>query len=144
MSSVVVRSGPGLKQEIVTRGMTVVADEPRDVGGTDEGPTPYELLLGALGSCTAMTILLYARRKGWPIERVAVELEHDRVHAEDCLACDHKDVQLDRIRKRIVVDGPLHDDQRARLEEIARKCPVNRTLLGTIRMEEELVLGTYL
>jgi putative redox protein len=143
MSSVVVKSGPGLKQEIVARGMAFVADEPRDVGGTDEGPTPYELLLGALGACTSMTILLYARRKGWPVERVTVELEHDRVHAEDCLACEDKDAKLDRIRKRIVVDGPLHDDQRARLEEIARKCPVNRTLLGTIRIEDELILGAY-
>jgi putative redox protein len=143
MTSVVVRGGPDLKQEIVARGKAVVADEPTDVGGTDEGPTPYELLLGALGACTAMTIVLYAKRKQWAIERVTVELEHDRVHAEDCRACEDQDVRLDRIRKRIVVDGPLHEEQRARLEEISRKCPVQRTLLGTIRIEEELVLGAY-
>ena len=143
MSRVVVTGGPDLKQEIVARGKTVVADEPTDVGGTDEGQTPYELLLGALGACTAMTIVMYAKRKGWSIERVTVELEHDRVHAEDCAACEEQDVRLDRIRKRIVVDGPLHEDQRARLEEISRKCPVQRTLLGTLRIEDELVLGAY-
>jgi hypothetical protein len=87
MTSVVVKGGPDLRQEIVARGKTVVADEPADVGGGDAGPTPYELLLGALGACTAMTIILYAKRKRWEVERVTVELEHDRVHAEDCLAC---------------------------------------------------------
>ena len=143
MASVVVKGGPGLKQEIVARGKTLVADEPAEVGGTDEGPTPYELLLGALGACTAMTILLYAKRKGWAVERVTVELEHDRVHAEDCIACDGADAFLDRVRKRITVDGPLHEEQRARLEEISRKCPVQRTLVGTVRIEDELVLGAY-
>ncbi len=143
MTGVIVRGGPDLRQEIVARGKTVVADEPTDLGGTDEGPTPYELLLGALGACTAMTIVLYAKRKGWQVERVTVELEHDRVHAEDCAACEDQDVRLDRIRKRITVDGPLHEDQRARLEEISRKCPVQRTLLGTMRIEDELVLGAY-
>ena len=143
MTSVVVKGGPDLRQEIVARGKTVVADEPADVGGGDAGPTPYELLLGALGACTAMTIILYAKRKRWEVERVTVELEHDRVHAEDCLACEDQDVRLDRIRKRIVVDGPLHEEQRARLEEISRKCPVQRTLLGTTLIEDELVLGAY-
>lgn len=143
MTSVVVRGGPDLKQEIVARDKTVVADEPAEVGGTDEGPTPYELLLGALGACTAMTIVLYAKRKGWTIERVTVELEHDRVHAEDCAVCDDKDVSLDRVRKRITVEGPLHEEQRVRLEEISRKCPVQRTLVGSMRIEDELVLGAY-
>ncbi len=143
MTSVVVRGGPDLKQEIVARGKTVVADEPTSAGGTDEGPTPYELLLGALGACTAMTIVLYAKRKSWPVERVTVELEHDRVHAEDCFACEGRDVFLDRVRKRIIVDGPLHEEQRARLEEISRKCPVQRTLAGKVRVEDELVLGAY-
>ena len=143
MTSVVVRGGPDLKQEIIASGKTVIADEPKDVGGTDEGPSPYELLLGALGACTAMTIILYAKRKKWPVERVTVELEHDRVHAEDCAVCEDQDVFLDRVRKRIIVDGPLHEEQRARLEEISRKCPVQRTLVGSVRLEDELVLGAY-
>src|SRR5688572_5772998 len=136
MAAVVVRGGPGLRQEIEVRGKTVVVDEPADVGGTDEGPTPYELLLGALGSCTAMTVLMYARRKGWELTGVTVELENDRVHVRDCEACESSDTYLDRIQVRIAVDGPLHEEQRAKLEEIARRCPVNKTLAGNVRVEE--------
>lgn len=143
-SVVVVEGGPGLRQEIRVRGKIVVADEPVDVGGTDQGLTPYELLLGALGACTAMTIVLYAQRKGWDVTGVTVELEHDRVHAEDCRECESKDVYLDRIRKRITVDGPLHEEQRARLEEIARRCPVHKTLTSQVHIEDELRLATYL
>jgi putative redox protein len=143
MAAVVVRGGPGLRQEIEVRGKTVVVDEPADVGGTDEGPTPYELLLGALGSCTAMTVLMYARRKGWELTGVTVELENDRVHVRDCEACESSDAYLDRIQVRIAVDGPLHEEQRAKLEEIARRCPVNKTLAGNVRVEEELTLSAY-
>ena len=138
--SVVVESGAGLHQDVVVRGRVLVADEPRDVGGADDGPNPYELLLAALGSCTAMTILLYARRKQWPVEHVRVELDHSRVHVRDCEECETKDVRLDYFRKRITVRGPLGEEQRARLEEIARKCPVHRTLTGTIRIDDSLVV----
>src|SRR3954451_21317059 len=112
--SVVVESTDGLRQEITVNGKTVVADEPIEAGGTDQGPSPYELLLGALGSCTAMTILLYARRKRWPVEYVRVELDHSRVHIRDCEACDEHDVRLDYFRKRVTVRGPLSEEQRAR------------------------------
>jgi len=144
MSTVVVRGGPGLRQEIAVRGKRVVVDEPREVGGGDEGPTPYELLLGALGACTAMTLVIYARRKGWEIAGVVVELEHDRIHARDCESCESSDTTLDRIRARIVVDGPLHEEQRSRLEEIARRCPVRKSLSKDIIVEDELRLGAYL
>ncbi len=143
MTSVVVKGGSGLRQEIEVRGKRVVADEPKDVGGGDEGPTPYELLLGALGSCAAMTITLYARRKGWPIAGVTVELEHDRIHARDCADCEGQEGFLDRIRERITVDGPLHEEQRVRLEEIARRCPVRKSLSRDIKVEDELRLGAY-
>ncbi len=143
MTSVVVKGGPGLRQEIVVRDKRVVADEPTDVGGTDQGPTPYELLLGALGACTAMTIVLYARRKGWEVRGVTVELEHDRIHARDCEDCETSEGFLDRIRKRITVDGPLHEEQRARLEEISRRCPVQKTLANEVRIEDELHLAGY-
>lgn len=123
------------------RGKTIVADEPREVGGTDEGPNPYELLLGALGSCTAMTILMYARRKQWPVEHVRVELHHGRVHVQDCEDCETKDVKLDLFQKRVTVTGDLTEDQRARLEEISRRCPVHRTLTSTSRIENELVIA---
>ncbi len=126
------------------RGKRVVADEPREVGGGDEGPTPYELLLGALGACTAMTLMLYARRKGWEIAGVVVELEHDRIHARDCESCESPDATLDRIRARIAVDGPLHEEQRSRLEEIARRCPVRMSLSKDIKVEDELRLGAYM
>lgn len=138
--SVVVESGDGLRQEITVRGKVVIADEPVEAGGSDQGPNPYELLLGALGSCTAMTILIYARRKQWPVEHVRVELDHSRVHAKDCEDCETKDARLDYFRKRITVRGSLTEEQRARLEEISRRCPVHRTLTGTIRIDDELRL----
>ena len=138
--SVVVESGDGLRQEITVRGQVVIADEPVEAGGTDQGPNPYELLLGALGSCTAMTILMYARRKQWPVEHVRVELDHSRVHAKDCEDCETKDVRLDYFRKRITVRGSLTEEQRARLAEISQRCPVHRTLTGTIRIDDELRL----
>jgi putative redox protein len=140
--SVVVESGDGLRQEILVRGKRVVADEPVEVGGTDQGPNPYELLLGALGSCTSMTILLYARRKKWPVEHVRVELDHSRVHVRDCEECETQDMKLDYFRKRVTVRGPLSEEQRARLAEISQRCPVHRTLTGTIQIDEELRLET--
>jgi uncharacterized OsmC-like protein len=144
MASVLVRGGGGLRKEIVIGDRTLVADEPTEFGGTDEGPTPYELLLGALGACTAMTVTMYARRKGWPLTGVTVELENDRIHASDCETCETQEGYLDRIHVRIGVDGPLHEEQRARLEEIARKCPVHKTLTGELRVDEELSLAAYM
>jgi putative redox protein len=138
--SVVVESGDGLRQEITVRGKLVIADEPVEAGGTDQGPNPYELLLGALGACTAMTILMYARRKQWPVEHVRVELDHSQAHAKDCEDCETKDVRLDYFRKRVVVRGRLTEEQRVRLAEISQRCPVHRTLTGTIRIDDELRL----
>jgi uncharacterized OsmC-like protein len=138
--SVVVESTTGLRQEMTVRGKRVVVDEPKEAGGTDEGPSPYDLLLGALGSCTAMTIILYARRKKWPVEHVRVELDYSRAHVKDCEACEEQDVKLDYFRKRVTVRGPLNEEQRARLEEISRRCPVHRTLTGTIRIDDELTI----
>lgn len=135
---VVVESSDGLRQVITVGDKTVIADEPTELGGTDAGPNPYELLLGALGSCTAMTLLMYARRKKWPVEHVRVELDHSRVHARDCEECEDKTVMLDYFRKRIIVTGELTEEQRARLEEIAQRCPVHRTLTGVIRIEDQL------
>lgn len=136
--SVVVESTDGLRQEMTVRGKRVVVDEPKEAGGTDEGPDPYEMLLGSLGACTSMTIILYARRKRWPVEHVRVELDYSRVHVKDCEDCEEKDVKLDYFRKRVTVRGPLSEGQRTRLEEISRRCPVHRTLTGTIRIDDEL------
>jgi putative redox protein len=136
MVEVVVSSLDGLRQEIATAGATLAADEPREFGGAGSGPTPYELLLGALGACTSMTLLLYARRKGWPLEAVEVRLRHDRLHSRDCADCETKEGWLDAIEKEIVVAGDLAPEQVERLGEIAHKCPVNQTLLREVRITQ--------
>lgn len=92
------------------------------------GPDPYELLLAALAACTTMTLKLYARRKGWDLQRVEVDLSHDRVHAEDCKECEGEQGKIERIIMRLKIEGEVTDEQRARLREIAKKCPVHKTL----------------
>jgi putative redox protein len=130
MTEIIVRSGTGLRQTIEVREHTLVADEPVEAGGSNAGPTPYELLLGALGACTAITVRMYAARHEWPLESVSVHLAHERVHASDCENCDNPQALafLDRITKRVDLQGALTDDQRARLLDIAERCPVARTL----------------
>jgi uncharacterized OsmC-like protein/alpha-beta hydrolase superfamily lysophospholipase len=112
----------------------IVADEPVAVGGLDSGANPYDLLLAGLGACTAMTIRLYADRKNLPLERVSVALAHGKVHAADCASCETKEGMIDRIDRAITLEGPLDDGQRAKLREIADKCPVHRTLESEIEI----------
>jgi uncharacterized OsmC-like protein len=138
MTEVIVSSLGNLRQEIWAGGHTLTADEPRDGGGGDAGPSPYELLLGALGSCTSMTLLLYARRKDWPLEQVEVRLRHNRIHAQDCEQCETKEGYLDAIEKEIIVAGDLTPEQEERLSEIAHRCPVNQTLLREVRITQKL------
>lgn len=138
MIEVVVSSVGGLRQEIWASGHTLPADEPREVGGEDAGPSPYELLLGALGACTSMTLHMYARRKEWPLEHVEVRFRHDRIHAEDCAECETKEGRLDAIEKEIAVSGRLTPEQVERLGEIAHRCPVNQTLLREIRITQAI------
>jgi putative redox protein len=115
-------------QEIVVGPHQLTADEPKDMGGDDEGPTPYDLLLAALGSCTSITVTLYAQRKSWPLQGVTVRLRHSRIHATDCAECETKEGKIDRIELDIGFAGPLSSEQRSKLLEIAKKCPVHRTL----------------
>src|SRR6186713_2348563 len=130
---VVVRgAATGFAQELIAGSHQGVSDEPASVGGTDRGPTPYDLLLAGLGSCTSMTIAMYARRKQWPLERVTVRLRHSRVHAEDCAACEKRPAKLTLIERDIELEGSLDDEQRERLLEIANRCPVHRTLTSQI------------
>jgi putative redox protein len=117
---------------------TLVGDEPIAVGGNDLGPSPYELLLAALGECTVMTLRMYAQRKQWPLENTRVTLTHDKIHAADCQDCDTKEGKLDRIERVIELVGPLEDAQRARLMEIADMCPVHRSLHSEVRVVTRL------
>ncbi len=135
MAVVIVRSRGGsqvLRTEVRAGSHTFVADEPPGTAG----PSPYDLLVGALGSCTAMTVEIYALRMNWPLERVVVKLRHDRLHAKDSSSEDGG--FLDRIEREIALEGPLTQAQRERLLEVAEKCPVNRALCSSIAVETRL------
>lgn len=133
MSFVTVTSQTNLQNEVRYGDHTFTTDEPEEVGGDDAGPDPYTLLLGALGSCISMTTMLYARRKGWPLERVTVRLSQQRIHAKDCEECEGtSDGFVHRIEHAISFEGNLSHEQRARLQEISQKCPVHRTLTSEI------------
>lgn len=139
MVTVTVRSLDGLKNQIQAGAHTLIADEPTNAGGEDEGPDPYSLLLSALGACTSMTLHLYARQKAWPLEEVEVTLSHSKKYAQDCIDCETKTGKVDEIRRRIQLKGNLSEEQRQRLLEIAAKCPVHRTLMGEIKVRDTLI-----
>jgi putative redox protein len=120
------------QQEVIAGTHRFLADEPQAVGGFDSGPSPYDLLLAGLGTCTSMTLRLYAERKVLPLEQVTVRLKHSRIHAADCEQCETKEGMLDRIERKITLKGDLDAAERARLLEIADKCPVHRTLTSEV------------
>ncbi len=133
---VLVRTGDGFYTEVTAGKHTLVADEPASVGGTDKGPTPYDYLLGALGSCTAMTLRMYADRKEWPLDSVTVRLSHGKIYADDCANCETETGKIDRIEREIELEGALSDAQREKLLGIADKCPVHRTLTSETIVED--------
>ena len=138
MSDVTVTSLANLRNEVrYGADHVLVTDEPVVAGGEDAGPDPYTLLLAALGSCISMTTMLYARRKAWPVERVTVRLRQQRIHGRDCQECEQKtDAFVHRIERAVTLDGALTEEQRARLQEIAHKCPVHKTLTSEIIITE--------
>ena len=126
---------------IRVNGHTLVADEPQEMGGTDQGPTPYDLLLASLGACTAITLRMYADRKNWPLENMRISLNHTKMHAQDCEHCETKTGQIDHISRDIELAGPLNEEQRSRLLEIADHCPVHRTLQREIVVKTSMKVG---
>ncbi|MBX9637602.1 MAG: OsmC family protein, partial [Nitrosomonas sp.] len=126
-------------REILTPHHRLISDEPITLGGADLGFNPYELLLAALGSCTSMTLRMYANHKQIDLQDITVELHHSRVHAEDCTGCEKQKTQIDVITRTIQLRGNLSDQQRARLLEIANQCPVHKTLQNKIRIDTNLI-----
>ncbi len=137
MSDITVRSLHNFQNEIhFGDGHTFISDEPGSAGGDDAGPDPYTLLLGALGSCISLTTQMYARRKGWPLIGVTVRLRQRRQHATDCAECTQSEGFIHRIERSVTLDGDLTEEQRTRLQEIAHKCPVHKTLTSQIVITE--------
>ena len=129
----------GFAQKIEIGSHHLEADEPVSFGGTDRGASPYDLLLAALGSCTSMTIGLYARKRRWPLENITVSLRHSKIYAADCEDCETREGKVDRIWRDIHLTGALTDEQRAKLMEIANKCPVHQTLTSEINIKTRAI-----
>src|SRR5688572_11543594 len=136
---IVEESLEGRYQQSVRAGRhTLTADEPIASGGDDAGPGPYDFILIGLGACKSMTVRMYAELKKIPLQRVRVELSHQKVHAQDCADCDTKEGKIDEISCAITFEGELSADQRQRLLEIADRCPVHRTLTSEIKIRTQL------
>lgn len=128
------------KNDVLVGRHWLVADEPLEAGGGDAGPGPYDYLCAALGACTSITLRMYADRKGWPLERVTVQVRHRKGHAEDCEACEQgESARVDILLRDIQIAGALDAEQRSRLREIADKCPVHRTLHGPVVVRTRLI-----
>jgi uncharacterized OsmC-like protein len=135
---VVVTAGKGLQTDVRVRGHHFVADEPVTAGGTDTGPSPYDLLIASLAACTSVTARMYADRKGWPLDGIEVRAWHQRSNEADPALAGSRPRQIDTFDVEVRFDGDLEPEQRARLLEIAGRCPVKRTLLGQVRINTRL------
>jgi putative redox protein len=139
MKDVTVTSTQNLQNEVQYSddAALLIADEPAEVGGDGAGPDPYVLLVSALGVCTSMTLKLYARQKGWPLDRVTVHLRQERIHSTDSADCGTQpNCYIHKIQRNVVLEGNLTDEQRVRLKEIAARCPIHKTLTSKIAIED--------
>ena len=132
--------GEGAEVTLEARQFTWRSDEPVGAGGTDLGPTPYEILLGSLAACIAITLRLYSNHKGIVLPEVVVRLDFDRVHADDCLDCDERaDGWIERITSQVTIRGTFDDAQRKRLTQVAQRCPVHKTLANGVHLVDSVV-----
>lgn len=140
MEAIISESGKGRYTQEITIGTHILtADEPIESGGNDLGPSPYDFLLAALGSCTSMTLRMYSELKNIPLKKVIVTLQHEKIYAKDCADCENPNSRIDHINRQIELQGDLTEEQRKKLLEIANKCPVHRTLTSKILITTELV-----
>lgn len=139
MQPVIVRSANSFRNEIEAGPHRLIGDEPSSAGGTDSGPTPYDFLAAALGTCTSMTLHVVARKENIPLEGVEITVENDRMYAKDCADCLTSSGYLHRFTVAIKLIGNLTAEQRARMLDVARRCPVHKTLTSEIRIDEKLV-----
>ena len=138
--TVVSETGNGqFAQEIIIGNHKLTADEPIINGGKDTGPSPYDFLLAALGTCTSMTLRMYAKLKKIPLEKIIIRLTHEKIHADDCSECESNDSKIDHIERLIELEGTITEEQRTQLLAIANKCPVHRTLTSKINIKTKLV-----
>jgi putative redox protein len=139
MPAVTATIGSGTAVTIRARQFTWTGDEPPEAGGTDTGPTPYEILLGGLATCIAVTLRLYTNHKGIALDGVEVALDFDKIHADDCADCDERaDGWIERIESRVRIRGSFDDAQRKRLTQVAQRCPVHKTLTNGVKFADEI------
>jgi uncharacterized OsmC-like protein len=139
MQPVIVRAGNSLRNEIEAGPHRMIADEPANAGGTEAGPTPYDFLSAGLGACTSMTMRVVADRENIPLEGVEIKVENDRMYAKDCADCLTQNGYIHRFTVTIKLTGNLNAAQRERMLAVAKRCPVNKTLVSEIRIDESLI-----
>jgi putative redox protein len=138
MNEILVKYIRNLQQEANMGDHRLIIDEPKEFGGDGKGPNPYDLLLASLGGCTAMTIISYAKRKEIPLEGLQIRLRHEKIYAHDCEECTIQEGKLDQITREIFLQGPMTDEQKERLLNISKRCPVHRTLTSENRVIDKV------